>query len=366
MTTSLVSIPRPNQYWLFSPALDLAAFAGSACVALGLLLAGSALGVLHDETPDWTWVAAVLLVDVAHVYSTAFRIYFVPKELHRRPWLYLLTPVIAFLIGASLYANGENLFWRVLAYLAVFHFVRQQYGWVRLYRARCGETDSLGGWLDGAAIYLATVYPLIHWHAHLPRHFWWFREHDFVAVPHFLEQIAAPLYWSTLVLYFLRSLWRGLARRQFNPGKDIVVATTALCWYVGIVTFNSDYAFTVTNVIIHGVPYLVLVYWYSSYANGTNSSAASRRRPSPRLRTLLIFLASIWLMAYVEELVWDRTIWGERAWLFGSAWDLGGLRSIVVPLLAVPQITHYVLDGFIWRRRSNPGVQSAISLEGSP
>ena len=38
------------------------------------------------------------------------------------------------------------------------------------------------------------------------------------------------------------------------------MVTTALCWGLGIVVFNSDYAFTVTNVIIHGVPYMALVY----------------------------------------------------------------------------------------------------------
>jgi hypothetical protein len=32
----------------------------------------------------------------------------------------------------------------------------------------------------------------------------------------------------------------------------------------------------------------------------------------------------------------------------------GGFENVLVPLLAVPQITHYVLDGFLWRRRSNP------------
>ena len=32
----------------------------------------------------------------------------------------------------------------------------------------------------------------------------------------------------------------------------------------------------------------------------------------------------------------------------------------LVPLLALPQLTHYVLDGFIWRRKSNPEFPIAI------
>ena len=145
--------------WLFSPAIDLLAFGGSAAISMLLLGIGYASGLLEEETPDWTWITAVLLVDVAHVYATAFRVYFVPEELRRRPWLYLLTPLLGWLLGVAVYSESESLFWRLLAYLAVFHFVRQQYGWVALYRARAGEQD--GKWLDAAAIYAATLWPQI-------------------------------------------------------------------------------------------------------------------------------------------------------------------------------------------------------------
>jgi len=46
-------------------------------------------------------------------------------------WLYSLVPVLGLTIGIALYSEGELVFWRVLAYLAVFHFIRQQYGWLR-------------------------------------------------------------------------------------------------------------------------------------------------------------------------------------------------------------------------------------------
>jgi hypothetical protein len=53
---------------------------------------------------------------------------------------------------------------------------------------------------------------------------------------------------------------------------------------------------------------------------------------------------------------WDRTVWQERDWFFGSSWGASEWRIVIAPLLALPQITHYVLDGFIWRRKSNPGL----------
>lgn len=338
--------------WLFSRAADLAAFGGSALASLLLIAVGWRFGWLDGEkadTPDWTWIAAVLLVDVAHVWSTLFRVYLDPDEFQKRRGTYLLVPVAGLVAGIGLYSLGAVAFWRCLAYLAVFHFVRQQYGWVALYRARCGERDRVGYWIDTVAIYLATIYPLAYWHAHLPRRFWWFLKGDFEQIPTIVADVLEPIYWLALAAYFARTLWRRWADGFANPGKDLVVLTTAVCWYVGIVAINSDYAFTVTNVVIHGVPYLVLVYWYRWIR-----PTAEPRSPVNHVRTLAMFVATVWILAFAEELLWDRTVWHERDWLFGNGWRLGDWKWLLVPLLALPQLTHYVLDGIIWRRRANP------------
>ena len=335
--------------WLFSRNVDLTVFLGSAVVALLLIPVGMRAGVLYGGTPDWTWVPAVLLVDVAHVYATAFRVYLDHEELARRKKLYLLVPLVGLVAGIALYSQGEIVFWRALAYLAVFHFIRQQYGWVALYRAKGGDRERAGKVIDAAAIYLATIYPLVYWHTHLPRRFWWFLAHDFASVPVSLERIVKPVYVLALGAYAANSLYSAIVKRRSNPGKDIIVATTAVCWYVGIVGLNSDYAFTVTNVITHGVPYLALVYWYARARRDKVGGVYNMLTRSP-----VIFLAVLWIGAYVEEMLWDRGVWHDRAWLFGGAWEVGWLKLVLVPLLALPQLVHYVLDGFVWRRKNNP------------
>jgi hypothetical protein len=338
-----------GEWWLFSPGADVCVFAGSALVSLLLLWVGARAGALEGDAPDWAWVPAVLLVDVAHVYATAFRVYFDAEEFRRRFWLYTLAPAVALGLGVALYSESETLFWRTLAYLAVFHFVRQQYGWVAMYRARLGERDRLGWWVDAGAVYMATLYPLVYWHAHLPRRFWWFLPGDFAALPAAVERAAWPLYLFALGLYAARSAHAWVVRGAGNPGKDVVVLTTALCWYAGMVHFDSDYAFTITNVLIHGVPYVALV-WVYARARAPQAGRVYRGL----VRWPLVFVATLWVLAYAEELLWDRGVWHERAWLFGAGWDAEALKVVLVPLLALPQITHYVLDGFIWRRRSNP------------
>ncbi|HEY0481976.1 MAG TPA: hypothetical protein VGD37_30870 [Kofleriaceae bacterium] len=367
-TSAASAASRPVRRWLFSAPIDLAVFGGTAVLALALVLAGPALGAASpdatpDATPEWTWITGVLLVDVAHVWSTAFVVYLDPAEWRRRPALYAITPLAAFAGGVALYARGEDVFWRVLAYLAVFHFIRQQYGWVMMYRARNGERDRIGRWLDGATVYAATLYPLIVWHTRLPRAFWWMKPGDFVTgLPAVLATVAGWIYLALLAIHVARGAAAALAGRRVAWGKHVVIAATAACWYVGIVANNADYAFTVTNVFIHGVPYLVLVYLYARAASrepasrgGLTARLLDGQGPVRRhLRGIVVFCASLWAIAYLEELIWDRAIWHDRAWLFGAGGNVGRAAVLIVPLLAVPQLTHYVLDGLLWRRRTNP------------
>lgn len=346
--------------WLFGKRTDLLVFGGSALLALALLGVGWASGVLEHDAPEWTWLLCILAVDVAHVWSTAFRVYLDGAEVRRRPVLYLGMPVLCWMLGVAAYAYSSRAFWTALAYAAVFHFVRQQYGWVALYRRRAGETGALDRWLDTAAIYTATLFPLIHWHAHLPRRFAWFMPGDFIpglAAP--IAAALAPVYWSILGLFVARQVWLWQQKRPINAGKVLVVGTTWLCWWLGIIVFDGDFAFTVTNVLIHGIPYFALTYRYGR--------ARGRRTPASVLGRLMrygvpCFAALVVVAAFLEEALWDRYVWHERAWLFGEGAPLAeGWLVFLVPLLATPQAVHYALDGFIWKvRRDNPRLAAEL------
>src|SRR5438045_8188857 len=80
--------------WLCSRNVDLAVFLGSFVLALAALAIGALTGVLGDETPGWAWVPAIVLCDVAHVWSTAFRTYLDPGLRRARPRLLVLVPLL--------------------------------------------------------------------------------------------------------------------------------------------------------------------------------------------------------------------------------------------------------------------------------
>jgi hypothetical protein len=348
--------------WLFGRSVDLAVFAGAPLAALALVGLGGAFEI--REVPAWAFLVAVVGIDVAHVHATLFRVYFDPIEVRRRKALYVGLPIVLYATGVALYAQfGAVGFWRVLAYVAVFHFIRQQVGWTALYRRREPRASRLDASLDLLAIYAATIAPLAHWHAHLPRTFSWFFAGDFIAgLARPIDRIALTIESIVLFVFAARYLQRASSGESLAHGRLLVVAGTALTWYVGIVVCDDDFAFTVTNVIPHGVPYFALAVMYARarYADPRRDASAKFARGLVRagVSTMIGLLVAV---ALFEETLWDRLVWHDHESLFGAAPRLGSrLLSVVVPLLALPQFVHYALDGFVWRRRGNPTLEGVL------
>ncbi|TBR26114.1 hypothetical protein EPO15_00745 [bacterium] len=343
--------------WARSAPYDLALIAGPP--ALAALAVWGLPALRAPDVPAWGWLVLVVGVDVAHVWSTLWRTYLVPEELARRPGLYAVVPFTCWAAGALLYrAGGPGLFWRVLAYLAVFHFVRQQWGFLRLYQSYEGRASRLDDALDRAALYGGMLYPLVYWHASLPRPFEWFVPGDFAALPAALSAPAASLYAVVLAVWVLRQAVRA-RRESLHPGRLLVVVGTAAAWWTGIVAFESDVAFTLTNVLAHGVPYFALL-WLTA-------PRPRRAAALPAAAWAAVFLLVPLAFAYGEEGLWDWAVWREHAGLF-FGWtgraepDLGpAALALLVPLLALPQSTHYVLDAYIWRLDgSDPALARAL------
>lgn len=335
-----------RQPWLYSGLADsVFILAPAFVVTLVVWLAPGWFQSGGDVSP-WMWLMLVVGVDVAHVYSTLYRTYMDKAETLRYQGLLIGIPLACWIAGILLYSMGKMTFWRVLAYLAVFHFVRQQYGFLRLY-ARKEEQPRWGRWIDGAAIYGATLFPLLYWHTH-PRSFSWFVAGDFWnGLPGWLSTVGAVFYGVALLAYVAKAL----VTKNGNIPKHLTLAGTALSWYSGIVLHDGDLAFTATNVIAHGVPYMALVWMYER----KKGSVSRWFRPA----MIPGYVAFLLLLAYVEESLWDVLVWRDHTQFF--AWlsavpklEDQALLSLIVPLLAVPQATHYVLDGFIWKVRQMP------------
>jgi hypothetical protein len=345
-----------SQPWIGQPVQDVLFILLPPFLSLALIALFPQFFQNNRNMPDAGWVILILLVDVAHVYSTLYRTYFDPQALSKQRSLLWSIPFFSFAAGVLLYSLGSLLFWRVLAYVAVFHFVRQQYGFMRVYSRR----EPKGSWatrIDTLTIYTVTLYPLLYWHLRGPRNFNWFVEDDFVFLKAaFLLPVLSVGYWLIVAVYVGKEIFLCSKTKQCNLPKLAVISGTLLSWYFGIVYFNGDMAFTLLNVVSHGIPYMALIWLYGEKQYRKKERGYAFLKLVFSRWGVLLFLGLIFLFAFVEEGLWDLTLWKEHKNIFGTGRWLDVQLSnpvlcIVVPLLALPQVTHYILDGFIWKVR---------------
>lgn len=304
----------------------------------------------------WAWLILVLGVDVSHVYSTLYRTYFDSSESSYDRRLLLWIPGIVFSMSVLLSAMSLPLFWMVLAYVAVFHFARQQVGFLKIYSRR-HEQPRWAEILDIVFVYIVTIGSILIWHLQGPKSFNWFVEKDFFYLLIFKDQVEI-LEKLVIVFFFMwvgKEIWMFVRHRLLNPAKSLLIFSTAVSWYFGIVYFDSDFVFTFSNVVSHGVPYMALIW-------------TSQQKQKKVFSFLPLFLGILLALAFFEEALWDSLVWRDHDMFFSSFYFLPYLelefwRALTVSILILPQLTHYVLDGFIWKMKGqNP---SWISEAGS-
>jgi len=337
--------------WIYSPKFDLAAIIGPpVAITAVVLIWGSKLAAIN-EPPPWLWIFLVLGIDVAHVYSSLFRTYFDREEFQRRRKLYLVVPVLSWLVGAAIYAVwGPTFFWSGVAYFAIYHFVRQQYGFFMLYR-RGEPVGGLSYRIDQVVIYLATIYPLVYWHTY-PRNFQWFSDFEVLHIPSvWPDLLCRGIYVLALASFIVKEAYRWKVTGTLNAGKCLLLFATAAAWGTGIIIFNGDLTFTLINIVSHGVPYMALIWIYQYRKRANKAHADNRFLRFFQLKYVPFYVLAVAAFAYFEEGIWDWFVWREHPNIFGSFYIPASttLLIILVPLLTMPQITHYVLDAFIWR-----------------
>ena len=101
-------------------------------------------------------------------------------------------------------------------------------------------------------------------------------------------------------------------------------------------------AFTLLDIVSHGIPYMALIWIYGKKSSNTIATPTSRLLQLVFSRYgLLLFLAIIFLLAFVEEGLWDITLWKEHTVVF-NIFNQGKIKlseaklTIIVPLLTLP------------------------------
>ncbi|MDO1449643.1 hypothetical protein Q0590_25420 [Rhodocytophaga aerolata] len=358
-----------HQPWIYAAAVDLVFILSPPFLSLFIIFLLPVYFQNNTNMPSWAWLVLVLLVDVAHVYSTLYRTYFDKETFTKQRNTLIGIPFFGWIAGAVVYSIDDMLFWRLLAYIAVFHFIRQQYGFMRIY-SRKEQNGGLSSGINMVATYTATLYPIIFWHVHTDRNFNWFIKGDFYFFEsEWLSSISGIVYWIIIGVYLAKETITLVKHRTINIPSNLIIIGTYLSWYFGIVYFNGDLAFTLLNVVSHGIPYMALVWIYGRKKYHLGSTVVPGKMSMIFTGYgILVFLLLIFLLAYVEEGLWNALVWNDHPELFQLFMVLPKttdkqLLSFLVPFLALPQITHYILDGFIWKISKDSYNWKNITLE---
>ncbi|MCZ4223604.1 hypothetical protein [Pedobacter rhodius] len=348
---------KENQPWLNSALNDIIFILSPAFFSLLLVFIFPEKFQNSKDFPLAYWVFLIVFIDVAHVYSTLYRTYFNTDNLRRQSALLVTIPVLCYITGVIIYQFDGQWFWRLLAYLAVYHFIRQQYGFMRLYSRNEKYNDLLTS-IDKIAIYTATLYPLIFWHLSGTRNFNWFIDGDFLTYKNeSILKASGFTYILIIGIYAFKELTIIISERKLNIPRNLIVIGTFLSWYFGIIYFNGDMAFTTLNVISHGIPYMALIWFFEKKKLKKNALKTRLMKLCFGKFGIFYFITILIAFAYLEEGLWDGFIWKEHQSVFKPFSSLpkvtgNELLSLLIPLLALPQATHYVLDGFIWKAKN--------------
>lgn len=351
--------PDKKQIWIHKNWFDSIFILSPPFICLSLIFLFPTLFQTTNYENLWHWFILVLCIDVGHVYSTIYRTYFDKNIITTHKTFFILSPLLIYITGVILHSIDSILFWRAMAYLAVFHFVRQQYGFMRLYSRN--EPESIFKKIDTITIYSATLFPLLYWHFSGIQNFNWFVKNDFIYLnnPSFIP-ILYVIYLSVLLIYVIKEIIIVIKYGWFNLPKNLLIIGTIVSWYFGIVYFKGDLTFTLLNVVSHGIPYYALVWSHGN--KKTKQSVTSTPNWLSTIfkpKNIILFIGILIVFAYVEELLWDGFIWKEHESLFPTSNMLPhftnntSLMSFLVPLLALPQLLHYFIDGFIWKIKND-------------
>lgn len=330
----------------------------------------------EDAVSPLAFLFLIVAFDVAHVWSTLYLTYANPAVVMRRRLLMALPIPLTIWFSYRLHLHDPKLFWTLIAYVAIHHFVSQQWGFIALYKFRHQERDPIDKSLDKLALWTGALGPVAYWHT-LDVEFDWFGHGE-----QFLHILPASLRGDILMfmgavgaIYVARQITHARAGR-FNWGKNLWMLAAWASWGLAVYRLDHPLVSLACVNLLHGIPFLALVwvrlhrYWktesdpevrgrsrFVAFLSGTGSA-----RPSSRwgwIGLAALFYLPLLVLGVVEEGAWERYVWGVRLDL---AWEPNKEQlSFVVALLATPQIVHYILDGWLWKMDgSNPDLNVAL------
>lgn len=299
----------------------------------------------YQPIPMFLIVLVTVGIDTSHVYATAWRSWFDPKEITRAKWLHLFVPALIMLTIFLWCSLGLPGLWSAILYLTVFHHIRQFYGvhrWSLAINPSKGPNSSV-------ELYALTVLPFIGYHFRDDIDYQGFftREDMFLSPnPFALNMVYA------LLLIALASLIFKVIKSIQNKSLSLPVLSTII--FPFIINF---YCFLYTKHFFAALLPVLAVHGMTYY----HLSALAQRKLKQGFwaKPLRGFFAVLAVSVVLGSL--ETFITSEQIDIIPSIQYQGNyLLAFGVAFVTTPSIYHYIADAFLWKR-THPDFKKIVS-----
>ena len=299
--------------------------------------------------PGAALAAIALWVTIPHHFVTWLRVYGSPAEFARFRDRFVLGPlvVVGFVYALIHYAPLTLVL--IVTLWEHQHSLMQQYGFSRVYdfKARAGapstaKFDLAFNWIFFVNMLVVSPLFSVIWVRML--HEWRVPvEAATVEVVHWVSWTVAIVYG---LVYLGHVAWCARRGYALNPLKYAFMFSSYFLWY--FTSFSTAYllVFAVAHRIMHGIQYIVMVYYYNRHkVERTGGDSALLRHVAGNLKAFLLICAAYAMVfhALTEGLVRD---FGFGLVGFNTNFDLFSYS-----LLSSFALIHYYYDAFIWKVR---------------
>lgn len=350
-----------TQPWFANWYLDFCAINFIPLLAMVLALAG--IWPFHGKWDNsiTLLLAFIIWFDWTHIQAHWFRILGNRAESKKLKIIHSLSFLLIIAINITLYLLGFGKWLEIfLVYFAAFHFMRQQYGLIRVYTKGDIGKKKFETNLEFVLFQLIMITPLILWHSVPPyTNFYWskifFKWSGF-------DLIYWPFLGVTILAlgtYIVLEAKRTIRTQNFNIPKNLTLFTTAIGW--GVLTFLSQPHLLVyfTVIIAHDVSYLFLVWWFARRDEillGNKISTFSW----VSVKGFLIYYGFLAIFSEFLFIVnWQIVQPDLTPAIFGNFFSFipfsegGILRAFGLTLVFSVQFHHYFTDRFLWKKEKD-------------
>ena len=363
--------------YILSPRSDMVWFLGLPFAAVAIALASQQWLTAAGAAAFGLWIT------LPHHLATWIRTYGLPDERTRWRGRLFLGPVVLFSLAL---AGGA---WAPISTaLFIFlwdhqHSLMQQHGFARIYDFKAGTGAPITGKFDLAlnwVLFTNLVFTSPRFSPVILRDLYRLRFPITLETVEWIQNACWTITAAYLVIYVGHCVWCLAKGHRLNPIKYLFIGASYFLWYYCGWNVATLLIFDVAHRIMHGVQYIVIVYWYLRRKTQTEDEEAGPSRSREFVRSLVqpghiiffLLTCAIYLIAFhflvggsLESLSFDLIDFSE-VYQAIPALELEKLKSdeayamFAVALISTVSMTHYYFDSFIWKvsdRRTQTGLK---------